>query len=115
MQTEAQIKREEYQDQVAEEWSFALLELNQLVRRWGKAAISKELSALPDMDVDLWKDWTPSCDECVNWRCACTLKLSNGALYVADGFCRARAAASLEQMPRDYAKACRFFRLDCPF
>ncbi|MEL7224986.1 MAG: hypothetical protein AAGL17_08970, partial [Cyanobacteria bacterium J06576_12] len=51
MQTVEQAKREAYQDQAAEEWDFALSELAQLVRRWGKAAIAKELSNLPEADV----------------------------------------------------------------
>ena len=68
MQTLEQDKRETYQDQAAEEWEFALSELTQLVQRWGKSAIAKELSKLPEIDVDMWKDWVPSCDECVNWR-----------------------------------------------
>ncbi|MEO0516308.1 MAG: hypothetical protein AAF171_03295 [Cyanobacteria bacterium P01_A01_bin.116] len=110
-----QTKREAYQDQAAEEWDFALSELAQLVRRWGKAAIAKELSNLPETDVDMWKDWVPSCHECVNWRCARTFKLSDGSLYAADGFCKTRAGASLEQMPQDYARTCRLFELDCPF
>ena len=115
MQTLEQAKREAYQDQAAEEWEFALSELTQLVRRWGKATIAKELADLPETDADIWKDWVPSCHKCVNWRCARTFKLSDGSLYAADGFCQARAAVSLEQMPQDYARACHFFELDCPF
>ncbi|MEO0644881.1 MAG: hypothetical protein AAFZ17_01795 [Cyanobacteria bacterium J06650_10] len=115
MQAVEQNRREAYQDQAAEEWEFALSELTQLVRRWGKAVIANELSKLPEIDADMWKDWVPSCDECVNWRCARTFKLSDGSLYAADGFCKTRAAASLEQLPRDYARVCRLFELDCPF
>lgn len=63
MQTLEQAKREAYQDQAAEEWEFALSELTQLVRRWGKATIAKELSKIPEIDVDMRKDWVPSCDE----------------------------------------------------
>lgn len=115
MQTKEQTKREEYQDQAAEEWALALMELAQLVRRWSKATIAEELSKLSDADTDVWQEWTPSCNECENWRSARTFQLSSGALYQADGFCQVRATASLEQMPQDYARVCRFFELDCPF
>ncbi|MEO1391076.1 MAG: hypothetical protein AAFV85_27395 [Cyanobacteria bacterium J06634_6] len=113
----AQEKREQQQDQQAEEWGFALLELAELVRRWGKEAISRELASLPDTApaAAYVKNYKPTCNQCVNWRPPRALQLANGTSHQSIGFCEARAAAEMEQMPKEYAERCRLYEEKIPF
>ena len=87
------------QESRAEEWGFACLELAELVRRWGKAAIQKELDGLTDRAE--WPQPQPHCSQCMNWQ---EPRSTN-----RPGFCVPRAAASLEQKPQSYAAQCPFF------
>jgi len=100
-----QEKLEQQQESLAEEWGFACLELAELVRRWGKAAIQKELDELSDRT-----EWLqPQCGQCMHWNVDKNLALSNGNRYSRPGFCELRASADLEQKPQNYAAQCPFF------
>ncbi|NEP15448.1 MAG: hypothetical protein F6J97_00925 [Leptolyngbya sp. SIO4C1] len=108
-----QADREQQQDQQAEEWGFAVLELAELVKRWGKAAIARELAALPDTSPVI--DYAPTCEQCVNWRPQRAAALANGTTAQLGDFCEARAAADLEQLPKDYAERCSLYEEKIPF
>lgn len=113
----AQATRTQHQDQAADEWGFAVLELTELVRRWGKAAIAHELAALPDTcpaDGPA-PAFQPTCEQCVRWRPQRAAALADGSTAQLGGFCEARAAADLEQKPKDYAARCRLFQEEIPF
>ncbi|MEM6452995.1 MAG: hypothetical protein AAF703_22095 [Cyanobacteria bacterium P01_D01_bin.105] len=112
-----QDKREQQQDEAAEEWGFVSLELAQMVQRWGKDLILQEVSAFPENQpiAPASEPFVPLCKYCTSWQAPRLLKLSDGTTYQTPGYCQSRAAAELEQMPDDYAKICAFFQLDCPF
>ena len=55
------------------------------------------------------------CAQCVNWQPERHLYLANGTVRTAPGFCTARAAAELQQMPSDYAERCPFYDVEEPF
>ncbi|MBE9067191.1 hypothetical protein IQ260_11040 [Leptolyngbya cf. ectocarpi LEGE 11479] len=107
-----QERRERQDDQKAEEWGFATLELAELVRVWGKQAIETELAELPDTPP---LQYQPLCAQCVNWRPPRLLELSNGSTYMSPGLCELRAASDLAQMPQHYAAKCSFYDPDTPF
>ncbi|MFG6100541.1 hypothetical protein SPB21_35210 [Leptothoe sp. ISB3NOV94-8A] len=95
-----------------EEWGFAMLELAELVKRWGKVAIATELAKLPDTPP---MQYQPLCAQCVNWRPPRPIELSNGSTYMSLGLCELRAASDLAQMPQHYAAKCSFYEPDTPF
>jgi hypothetical protein len=107
-----QERREKEASQKAEEWSFATLELAELVRIWGKQAIETELAKLPDTPP---MQHQPLCAQCVSWRPPRPLLLSNGTTHMSLGLCELRAASDLAQMPQHYASRCRFYSPDVPF
>lgn len=116
-QTAEQAHRETQQDQQAEEWGFATVELAELVKRWGKAAVLREVMSLPDI-ASLPRSsfaFQPTCEQCVNWRPRRAATLSNGSTTQLGGFCEARAAADLAQMPTGYAERCQLFEEKIPF
>lgn len=107
--------REKAADQQAEEWGFATAELAELVRIWGKAAIAKELAKYPDTQPADKPSYAPQCGQCVQWRSARPLQLSDGSTVTVPGSCQLRAAADLEQMPQDYAARCHHYEENIPF
>ena len=96
----------------SEEWGFAMLELAELVKRWGKVAIQTELATYPDTPPTLYQ---PLCAQCVNWRPPDPKPLSNGKTFMSLGLCELRAAGDLAQMPQHYAAKCSFYEPDTPF
>ena len=115
-QTAEQAHRETQQDQQAEEWGFATVELADLVKRWGKATVIREVMSQPDTAPPQSSfAFQPTCEQCVNWRPRRTAVLGNGSTTQVGGFCEARAAADLAQMPTGYAERCQLFEEKIPF
>ncbi|NEZ54227.1 hypothetical protein [Adonisia turfae] len=107
-----QERREKQDVAEAEEWGFAMLELAELVKRWGKQAIANELAKLPDTSP---MQHQPLCAQCVNWRPPRPIPLSNGTTHMSLGLCELRAASDLAQLPQHYAGKCSFYEPDTPF
>ena len=93
----------------SEEWGFAMLELAELVKRWGKVAIETELSTYPDPIV------SATCSNCIHWRLAKKLELADGSTFTTRPYCSLRAASDLLQLPQSYADRCRFYDPNTPF
>lgn len=102
-QISEQERRESEQDQRAEEWGFAMLELTELVKRWGKDAIARELAKLPDTTP---KPFEKTCGMCQHHR-------------LNPEHCSLRAAADFDYISfaatSTHAESCPFFTEDCPF
>lgn len=107
-----QDRREKEATEKSEEWGFATLELAELVRIWGKQAITDELDQLPDTPP---LQHQPLCAQCVNWRPPHPMPLSNGQTFMSLGLCELRAASDLVQMPQHYAAKCSFYEPDTLF
>lgn len=114
-QAVAQRCHETQQEQQAEEWGFATLELATLVRRWGRAAVLREVMSLPETPPQATFAHQPICSQCVNWRPARAARRGDGRTTPVGGFCEVRAAAELVQMPSDYARCCPFYEENIPF
>ncbi|MEO0644809.1 MAG: hypothetical protein AAFZ17_01435 [Cyanobacteria bacterium J06650_10] len=102
-QISEQENRESQQDQQAEEWGFATLELSELVKRWGKDVIARELAKLPDATP---APFEKTCGMCQHHR-------------LNPEHCSLRAAADLDYISfpatSTHAENCPFFTEDCPF
>lgn len=102
-QTAEQEKREIQQDQQAEEWGFAMLELAELVKRWGKKVIARELAKLPPRPPATFQK---TCGMCHHHR-------------QNPEHCSLRAAADVDfiSLPATstHAENCPFFTEDFPF
>lgn len=56
------------------------------------------------------------CAQCVNWQLERMLHLADGTIRPTPGFCTARAAADLPQMPSDHAERCKVYEVEeAPF
>ena len=55
------------------------------------------------------------CSQCINWRPDRQLHLADGSSQSTPGFCSARAAADLPQIPQTYAQDCAFYVEEIPF
>lgn len=109
----AQTRREVESDQRAEEWAFATLEIAELVRVWGKAAIEAELTQYANKPPQ--QKWGPQCSQCVNWQLSRALERADGTIFNTPSYCRLRGDSELDQMPQDYASRCHFYEPNCPF
>ena len=102
-QTAEQERRETQQDQQALEWGFATLELAELVKRWGKDEIARELAKLPPCPPATFQK---TCGMCQHHR-------------LNPEHCSLRAAADLDFIglaaTSTHAENCPFFTEDCPF
>lgn len=104
-----QERHKEQACQKDEEWGFAMLELAELVKRWGKVAIATELSTYPDPIV------SATCTNCLHWRLARKLLLADGNTFTTRPYCSLRAASDLLQLPQSYADRCQFYDPNTPF
>ena len=108
-QIQEQECREAQQNQQAEDWGFAALELAELVKRWGKVAIATELATYPDPIV------SANCSNCIHWRLEKELLLADGSTFTTRPYCSLRAASDLLQLPQTYADRCQFYDPNTPF